>query len=235
MAGAGSNINLVAGSGNVVARAPSAARAITLFGGSGSDSLIAVRRHRRSPWWAAAATTHSRSATAAARPARPAPATTRCTSSGGTGITMFGGSGNDHSLASSGGSAASRVGGSGNDSLLLRPAAAVDHDVGGTGNDTLSSSGGTSASPWSAAPATIRSLDQRHDVTDVLTPGRQRQHSTLSAAGGTSSRCSAAPATTRCRRPAAAASPAVGGTGNDTLSSSGGTNVSMQGGTGNPR
>ena len=63
--------------------------------------------------------------------------------SGGTSVTMFGGTGND-SLSSSGGTSISMIGGSGNDTLSSTGGTNVTLQAGGSANDSLSSSGGTS-------------------------------------------------------------------------------------------
>src|SRR5262249_599372 len=89
-------------------------------------------------------------------------------SSGGTSVTMFSGSGND-SLSSSGGSGVSMVGGSGNDTLSATGGTAVA--MGGLqGNNTYLSPGDASH-PLSATLDDLATFGQDLPQTDGQTPG----------------------------------------------------------------
>jgi Ca2+-binding RTX toxin-like protein len=129
-------------------------------------------------------------------------------SSGGTSVTLIGGTGDD-TLTASGGSAISVQGGSGNDTLSVTAGTSVTL-FGGTGSDSLASSGGITVT---LAGGIGNDTLATSGGTQVLIQGGTG-NDTLSATGGTSITM-------------------FGGTGSDSLASSGGTTVSMTGGSGN--
>ncbi len=127
--------------------------------------------------------------------------------SGGSNVTIVGGSGNS-TLTASGGTSITLFGGSGNDSISSTGGTGVSLN-GGSGNSTLTSSGGTSITLFGGSGST-----------------------TLSASGGTSVSLSGGSGSSTLSSSGGSSITLFGGSGNDSISSTGGTNVSMSGGSG---
>jgi Ca2+-binding RTX toxin-like protein len=129
-------------------------------------------------------------------------------STGGSSITLAGGTGND-TLQSSGGTGVAQVGGSGN-AMLSQTGGSSITLFGGTGNDTLQSTGGSSITLVGGTGNDTLGSSGGAGVVQVGGAGNDL----LSQTGGSSITL-------------------FGGTGNDTLQSTGGSSITMTGGTGN--